>query len=156
MRPSWGWLAVVGCCTTHAHGTVQNIAGSRANLRARVSSQQHTLQMGSLAKAFQTSSGALSTELHQTNASSAKLFQGMFGLPPDYNCFARVFDQPRKIRLQCTKQQRRQMNCECTPFAVVSRQLTCDCSAPEANGHAEAEILRQFTDYRSVFPTKFT
>ena len=77
-------------------------------------------------------------------------------LLPFADCFSRRFDEPRKIRLQCTRQVRRQMNCECTPFAVVSQQLTCDCSAPEVGTYRCTCHMMIFQYHRATGATSTT
>ena len=64
----------------------------------------------------------------QANLNPARVeIQGYFGLPAGYSCYGRVFDEPRRIRLQCTKNPDRMLNCACHR-SRISTLITCSCS----------------------------
>eukprot|EP00940_MAST-03C_sp_MAST-3C-sp2_P000840 g840.t1 len=83
-----------------------------------------------------------------------------FGFPNEYNCFGRIFDEPRSLRLQCTKNPRRQLNCKCDEASVNSRAVRCDCKPliGDARDYKTAPprmpLLRKFVNKSTIFPTK--
>lgn len=83
-----------------------------------------------------------------------------FGFPSQYNCFGRIFDEPRSMRLKCTKQSRRQLNCRCDEAAANSRAVRCECDPliGDAESYEEEpphmELVRKFVNMSTLYPTK--
>ena len=80
-------------------------------------------------------------------------FRGLFGFPSNYNCFARIFDEPRRLRLQCTKNPNRLLNCKCHR-RPKSLQLTCSCGKLRGNGYVPVELQKKWVNDKAVFPTE--
>ena len=57
-----------------------------------------------------------------------------FGFFSDYYCIGRLYDEPRRMRLSCTKNPVRKMNCKCSEPRRNSRQVPCRCEPAMANG----------------------
>lgn len=56
-----------------------------------------------------------------------------YGIPSDYYCTGRVFDEPRRVRLRCRKDPPRVLNCKCQKLNHNSRQVPCFCGGPVTN-----------------------
>ena len=89
----------------------------------------------------------------QTIRPAPMIFRGIFGFPSNYNCFARIFDEPRRMRLQCTKNSDRLLNCKCHR-RPGSEQLTCSCRKLHKNGSVPVELESKYVDNNAVFPTE--
>ena len=89
----------------------------------------------------------------QTVRPAPMIFRGIFGFPSNYNCFARMFDEPRRMRLQCTKNSDRLLNCKCHR-RPGSEQLTCSCRKLHKNGSVPVELESKYVDNNAVFPTE--
>ena len=50
-----------------------------------------------------------------------------FGFNSDYYCAGRIMDEPRKMRLTCTKNPNRKMNCQCNDQQGNSLEVKCRC-----------------------------
>jgi hypothetical protein len=50
-----------------------------------------------------------------------------FGFNSDYYCSGRIMDEPRKMRLTCTKNPNRKMNCQCDDQQGNSLEVKCRC-----------------------------
>ena len=50
-----------------------------------------------------------------------------FGYDSDYYCSGRISDEPRKMRLSCTKNPQRKMNCQCDDQTGNSLLVKCRC-----------------------------
>ena len=81
------------------------------------------------------------------------MFRGLFGFPSNYNCFARIFDEPRRMRLQCTKNSDRLLNCKCHR-RPTSLQLTCSCGKLRANEYVPVELQKKYVKDNALFPTQ--
>jgi hypothetical protein len=51
-----------------------------------------------------------------------------FGFDSDYYCSGRITDEPRKMRLSCTKNPQRKMNCQCADQSGNSLTTNCRCT----------------------------
>lgn len=78
-----------------------------------------------------------------------------FGLLSNYYCTGRVYDEPRRVRLKCTKNPPRKYNCACDGRAN-SQMVSCSCKGPFANGMAEVPLRdkneRITQDFTSLDP----
>lgn len=52
-----------------------------------------------------------------------------FGFLSGYYCTGRVFDEPRRMRLKCTKSPPRKLNCKCDANGNTPL-IRCDCERP--------------------------
>ena len=52
----------------------------------------------------------------------------IFGFDSDYYCSGRISDEPRKMRLSCTKNPQRLMNCQCDDQTGNSLTVGCRCT----------------------------
>lgn len=62
-----------------------------------------------------------------------------FGFLSDYYCTGRVYDEPRRVRLKCTKNPPRKFNCACDGRAN-SQMVSCSCDGPVAKGKAPVPL----------------
>jgi len=72
-----------------------------------------------------TSSVSALTMASTSSTSSGTTTSVGLGFPSQYFCSGRIFDEPRSLRLKCTKNSRRLMNCQCTDPPANSR-LVCN------------------------------
>ena len=69
-----------------------------------------------------------------------------FGFLSDYYCAGRIYDEPRRMRLSCTKNPVRKMNCKCKEPNRNSRQVPCRCEPAMGNGGVKKiNLIDKFT-----------
>ena len=110
-------------------------------------------------KRLGTSMNALTSDTSFMSSSSS--VQVGLGFPSEYFCSGRIFDEPRRyeftkkthfkytyityllyydsLRLKCTKNSRRLMNCECADPPANSRLVRCDCNPLLGNADSYEE-----------------
>ena len=80
--------------------------------------------------------GALEPEHHsQVNT---------FGFLSDYYCTARIFDEPRRMRLSCTKNPPRVMNCFCSDKNENQIKIPCRCGPGMSTRSKHINIVDKF------------
>ena len=140
-----------------------------------------------LSTCFEIESRRLGTSMNAaliSESSSSSVQVGM-GFPSQYYCSGRVFDEPRRyenvertrfihffkilnvsifihtysLRLKCTKNSRRLMNCECADPPANSRLVRCDCDPLLGNADnyevktPNLYLLRKNVNESTGFPT---
>ena len=71
-----------------------------------------------------------------------------FGFNSDYNCKGRISDEPKKMRLTCTKNPNRKMNCKCDDQALegngFSLEVKCRCGPAFTKNKKHINLIDDF------------
>ena len=66
------------------------------------------------------------------------------GFLSDYYCTARVFDEPRRMRLSCTKNPKRIMNCFCADSKENEIKIPCRCEPGMTSKSKHINLIDKF------------
>jgi hypothetical protein len=92
------------------------------------------------------------TALKERDAAIAGASVVGFGFPSNYVCSGRVFDEPRRMRLKCTKNIARQMNCHCDGDSNT-RLVQCSCDPTIGNRIGQTPLVNKFVGNQTLFPS---
>lgn len=67
-----------------------------------------------------------------------------FGFLSDYYCTAKVFDEPRRMRMSCTKNPKRVMNCFCADEKENQLNVPCRCEPGMSSKTKHLNIVEKF------------
>lgn len=75
-------------------------------------------------------------------ATPEQVYNYGLGFLSQYYCTGRVFDEPRRVRLSCSRNPPRKMNCNCAG-SPDSQQVLCQCTPPQDADANQVPLLNK-------------
>ena len=67
-----------------------------------------------------------------------------FGFDSDYYCTGRIYDEPRRMRLSCSRNPPREMNCFCDKERRNTLTVPCRCEPAITSSKKKINLIDKF------------
>ena len=134
------WFLFLSCSALQLSTSSTSAAVSSTHLRI-----QKTLRSSTTKKPGAPEAGEVPPQGRES-AHAPKSFNELytFGFNSDYYCDGRISDSPRKMRLTCTKNPQRKMNCQCDDQSGNSLQVKCRCGPSFTANKKHINLIDKF------------